>query len=83
MNRQEEDSLAHFYSDARLREDSEVTVYISRLADRDTVIDGITQHTKFRHFELIQEDCSFEDYYNWYDYFVETESYCTVYRFYQ
>lgn len=83
VNRQEEDSLAHFYSDARLREDSEVTVYISRLADRDTVIDGITQHTKFRHFELIQEDCSFEDYYNWYDYFVETESYCTVYRFYQ
>ena len=37
---------------------------------------------KFKNYELIQADYSFEDFYNWYDYFVETESYCNVYRFY-
>ena len=26
---------------------------------------------------------SFDEFYNWYDYFVETESYCNVYRFYK
>ena len=39
-------------------------------------------NTKFKNYELIQADYSFEDFYNWYDYFVETESYCSVYRFY-
>jgi Na+/H+ antiporter NhaC len=32
---------------------------------------------------LIQKDYSFDEFYNWYDYFVETESYCNVYRFYK
>lgn len=58
-----------------------VTVYISRLADKDKVIDYITENTKFKNHELIQADYSFDDFYNWYDYFVETESYCNVYKF--
>ena len=28
------------------------------------------------------KDYSFDEFYNWYDYFVETESYCNVYKFY-
>ena len=33
--------------------------------------------------ELIQKDREFSEFFNWYDYFVETESYSNVYRFYQ
>ncbi len=73
----------NFYSDPRLKSESEVTVYISRLADKDTVINGITSNTDYKHYDLIQEDYSFDEFYNWYDYFVETESYCNVYRFYK
>ena len=83
VDRKEADTLKNFYTDERLKEDSEVTVYISRLADSDTVIDGITSNTEFKHYELIQADYSFDEFYNWYDYFVETESYCNVYRFYK
>lgn len=61
---------------------NEVTVYISRLADKDMVIKYITENTKFKNYELIQSDYSFDDFYNWYDYFISTESYCNVYRFY-
>ena len=46
------------------------------------ILQYITENTKFKNCELIQEDYSFEEFYNWYDYFVETESYCNVYRFY-
>ena len=77
------DSLSRLSTDSELNSLEEVTVYISRLADRDKVIDYITKNTPLRNHELIQEDCSFEDFYNWYDYFVETESYCNVYRFYR
>ena len=63
--------------------EDEITVYISRLADSDTVIDSITQNTQLKNYELIQADYSFDEFYNWYDYFVETESYCNVYRFYK
>ena len=59
----------------------EVTVYISRLADGEDVIKYISENTKFKNYELIQADYSFDDFYNWYDYFVETESYCNVYKF--
>lgn len=77
------DSLSRLSTDSELNSLEEVTVYISRLADRDKVIDYISKNTPLRNHELIQEDCSFEDFYNWYDYFVETESYCNVYRFYR
>ena len=46
-------------------------------------MDFITKNTDFKHHKLIQKDCDFEDFYNWYDYFVETESYCNVYKFYK
>ena len=62
---------------------SEITVYISRLADEQAVIDGVMQNTGLKQYELIQKDYRFDEFYNWYDYFVETESYCNVYRFYQ
>ena len=41
----------------------------------------ITENTKFKNYELIQADRSFDEFYNWYDYFAETESYCNVYKF--
>ena len=77
------DSLKNLGSDPRIAAEDEITVYISRLADSDTVIDSITQNTQLKNYELIQADYSFDEFYNWYDYFVETESYCNVYRFYK
>ncbi|MBQ1507195.1 MAG: glycosyltransferase family 39 protein [Ruminococcus sp.] len=80
-DKQSTGSLKAVKTDERLNKLDIVTVYISRLADGDKVIDYITENTKFKNHELIQADYSFEDFYNWYDYFVETESYCNVYRF--
>lgn len=77
------DSMSALKTDKKLSELSEVTVYISRLADNDSTIKYITDSTDFKNYELIQADYSFDDFYNWYDYFVETESYCNVYRFYK
>ena len=79
----EGNSLSQIGSDERLKSEDEVTVYISRLADADTVINAINQNTPLDSYELIQADYSFDDFYNWYDYFVNTESYCNVYRFYK
>lgn len=64
-----------------LAEKDTLTVYISRLADNDSVIDYITENLGFKSHEILEKDLSFEDYFNWYDYFVETESYCNVYLF--
>lgn len=77
------DSMSALKSDEKLSQLDEVTVYISRLADNDSTIKYITDSTDFKNYELIQADYSFDDFYNWYDYFVETESYCNVYRFYK
>ncbi len=82
VEREETDSLEKLKTDEKLNSLDDVTVYISRLADEQTVVDYITQNTKFKNYEIIQQDYSFNDFYNWYDYFVETESYCNVYRFY-
>lgn len=76
------DSMPALKTDGKLAEEKEITVYISRLADREKVIGYITENTKFKHYELISEDYGFDEFYNWYDYFVETESYCNVYKFY-
>ncbi len=76
-------SLETLSKDEKLKALDEVTVYISRLADREKVMKYITDNTGFKHSELIQADYDFEDFFNWYDYFVETESYCNVYRFYK
>ena len=81
VERTESDSLDKLVNDAKLRGLNEVTVYISRLADEDAVIDKIKNNTDLKHCELIQADRQFEEFFNWYDYFVETESYCNVYRF--
>lgn len=83
VDRKESDSIDKMTSDEKLRELSEVTVYISRLADSDYVINKITKNTDLKHYEIIQKDRQFEEFFNWYDYFVETESYCNVYRFYK
>ena len=77
------DSMSVLKTDKKLSELSEVTVYVSRLADNESTIKYITDNTDFKNYELIQADYSFDDFYNWYDYFVETESYCNVYRFYK
>ena len=76
------DSMQALKTDENLANEKEITVYISRLADKDKVIKYITDNTKFKNYELISEDYSFDEFYNWYDYFVETESYCNVYKFY-
>ena len=83
VERTETDSMDKLVQDTTVRELDEVTVYISRLADEKTVTDKITQNTALKHVELIQADRQFEEFFNWYDYFVETESYCNVYRFYK
>jgi hypothetical protein len=77
------DSITRISKDSELKSLDEVTVYISRLADKQKVIDYIKQNTQLKNAELIQADYSFDEFYNWYDYFVETESYCNVYRFYK
>lgn len=82
VDRQKNDSLSAVKTDEKLNELNGVTVYISRLADNDAVIDYITNNTKFKNYDLIQADYNFDEFYNWYDYFVETESYCNVYKFY-
>lgn len=77
------DSLENIKGDEKLNSLSEITVYISRIADQKAVSDYIKQNTGLKNSELIQADCDFNDFYNWYDYFVNTESYCNVYRFYK
>lgn len=81
-DKQQTDSMAKLKTDETLRNADSVTVYISRLANNDDIINYILENTHFNSYELIQEDYSFDEFYNWYDYFVETESYCNVYRFY-
>ena len=76
------DSMQAIKTDLKLANENEITVYISRLADKDKVIKYITENTKFKNYDLISKDYSFDEFYNWYDYFVETESYCNVYKFY-
>ena len=78
----ETDSMDSLKHNNKLASIDDVTVYISRIADNESAIRYITENTKFKHYELIQADYSFDEFYNWYDYFVETESYCNVYRFY-
>ncbi len=77
------DSLSVLKNDKKLKGLNELTVYISRLADNKTVLDYIRANTALKNYELIQKDKNFEEFYNWYDYFVETESYCNVYKFYK
>ena len=83
VERTESDSLDKLVNDKKLSGLDEVTVYISRLADEQSVIDKITENTQFKNYTLIQKDRDFDEFFNWYDYFVETESYCNVYRFYR
>ncbi|HCA05529.1 MAG TPA: hypothetical protein DEO32_06505 [Ruminococcaceae bacterium] len=68
-------------NNSTLKSKDKLTVYISRLADNKAVIDYIQKTLGFKTQTLIEADKSLEDYYNWYDYFVETESYCNVYEF--
>lgn len=82
-DKETKNSMPALKTDEKLESLDEVTVYISRLADKDKTIKYITENTNFKNYELIQADYSFDDFYNWYDYFVETESYCNVYRFYR
>ena len=81
-DKQQLDSMAKLKTDETLKNTDSVTVYISRLANNDDIINYILENTHFNSYELIQQDYSFDEFYNWYDYFVETESYCNVYRFY-
>lgn len=81
-DKQKVDSMAKLKTDETLKDAGSVTVYISRLANNDDIINYIIDNTHFNYYELIQQDYSFDEFYNWYDYFVETESYCNVYRFY-
>lgn len=81
-DKQQLDSMAKLKTDETLKNTDSVTVYISRLANNDDIINYILENTHYDSYELIQEDYSFDEFYNWYDYFVETESYCNVYRFY-
>lgn len=81
-DKQKLDSMAKLKTDETLKNTDSVTVYISRLANNDDIINYIIDNTHFDSYELIQQDYSFDEFYNWYDYFVETESYCNVYKFY-
>ena len=74
-------TLETLKNNKELASKDKLTVYISRLADNDAVIDYVTKNLGFKNHTLIEADKSFEDYFNWYDYFVETESYSNVYEF--
>ncbi|MEE1061690.1 MAG: glycosyltransferase family 39 protein [Ruminococcus sp.] len=76
------DSMSALKTDEKLNNEEYITVYISRLADEKSVIEYFTANTKFKKHDIISSDYAFNEFYNWYDYFVETESYCNVYRFY-
>lgn len=76
------DSMSALKTDEKLNNEEYITVYISRLADEQSVIEYFTENTKFKKHDIISSDYAFNEFYNWYDYFVETESYCNVYRFY-
>ena len=76
------DSMSALKTDEKLNSEECITVYISRLADEKSVIEYFTENTKFKKHEIISADYTFDEFYNWYDYFVETESYCNVYKFY-
>lgn len=76
------DSMSALKTDEKLSNEEYITVYISRLADEQSVIEYFTENTKFKKHDIISSDYAFNEFYNWYDYFVETESYCNVYRFY-
>ena len=62
VERTESDSLDKMVSDEKLSGLDEVTVYISRLADEDYVIDKITKGTKLKKYELIQKDRQFDEF---------------------
>ncbi len=79
----EKNNLNTALENGELDSEYEITVYISQLCSKEKVISYIRNNTSFNAYELIQADCDFNDYYNWYDYFAETESYCNVYRFYK
>ena len=76
------DSMSALKTDEKLNNEEYITVYISRLADEQSVIEYFTENTKYKKHDIISSDYAFNEFYNWYDYFVETESYCNVYRFY-
>lgn len=75
-------SLEKVKDDKKLNSLDKVTVYISRLADNEKVIKYLKDNTKFKNYKLIYKDYDFDEFYNWYDYFIQTESYCNVYVFY-
>lgn len=75
-------SLCAVANDEKLNGEECITVYVSRLADSNAVTKYLTENTRFKNYKIISEDYSFELFYNWYDYFAETESYCNVYIFY-
>ena len=75
------DSMSALKTDEKLNNEEYITVYISRLADEQSVIEYFTENTKFKKHDIISSDYAFKEFYNWDDYFVETESYCNVYRF--
>ena len=80
--KEKNDSMSALKTDEKLNNEEYITVYISRLADEQSVIEYFTENTKFKKHDIISSDYAFNEFYNWYDYFVETESYCNVYRFY-
>ena len=81
VNREQTDSIGKMLHDDKLLSLDSVTVYISRLADEQKIIDVLLSEAGFKHCDLIQKDREFEEFYNWYDYFAQTESYCNVYGF--
>ena len=80
--KEKNDSMSALKTDEKLNNEEYITVYISRLADEQSVIEYFTENTKYKKHDIISSDYAFNEFYNWYDYFVETESYCNVYRFY-
>lgn len=81
VKRDQTDSIGKMLHDDKLHSLDSVTVYISRLANEQKTVSFLMSEAGFTHCELIQEDRQFEEFFNWYDYFAETESYCNVYRF--
>lgn len=80
QNNLKSSTLETLESNSELKSKDTVTLYISRLANNEAVLDYVTKTLDMPRYSLIEADKRFGDYYNWYDYFVETESYCNVYQ---
>ena len=66
-----------------LENQDEITIFISTIINQEEAINEIVNNTDFKNYKLIHQDINYSQYYNWYDYFENTNTYSNVYTFYK